>query len=502
MKYILAHDFGTTGDKATLFDEYGALHYSATYSYTPDYLRDGWVEQQPEYWIEAFVATTKLFLEKVKAEDIAVISFSGQMNGCLCIDGQGKALHPHIIWADSRATEQNDKLRLDIGDQVYYKETGIRLTPTSSLQKLMWVRDNLPEVYEKTYKMLNAKDYVCYVLTGNIATDYSDASLTGAFNITKYAWSDDVLHAAGIGRDKLPDIIPSTQVVGHVTKDIAEFIGLKPGTPVVIGGGDGACAGVGAMSVSPGVSYVYMGSSGWMATASRKPVLDEGMRTLNMAHIVPNLVCPLAPMQAGGGSLTWLKETLCGEETLVAQDAGRSPYELIEELAMNSPAGANGVTFLPYLLGERSPRWNDYATAAFLGLRMETNKCDISRSVLEGVALNVRCVLEIFKKHVEIGSVVLIGGGARMNLWRSIIAQVLGVEIQKPENLEEATSLGAAFTGGVGIGLFSSFERIKTIVKIEDTIYPDNLNEGVYNKKFVLFNQLYEALYPLYSMMR
>lgn len=304
-----------------------------------------------------------------------------------------------------------------------------------------------------------------------------------------------------IDGNKLPEIVPSTTVAGEVTPWAAGQTGLKAGTPVVMGGGDGLCSNVGAGSISPGRTFSCIGTSAWVATTSEKPLFDEEMRTFTWAHIVPGLYSPTGTMQAGGSSYNWLKGQVAKYETAVAKVQGISPYDLINAEAAKSPAGANGVLFLPYLLGERAPRWNPDATAAWLGLKMENQRCDLFRAVLEGVTLNLNIILESFRKSIPIDELLVVGGGAKGALWCQMMADVYNARIKVPVLLEEATSMGAAVTGGVGVGVFKGFEVIDQMLELNRTVEPNPEAVAAYGPVKEAFEVCYKAMLPVYEYM-
>ncbi|WP_069997208.1 xylulokinase [Cellulosilyticum sp. I15G10I2] len=500
-KYLLAHDLGTSGNKATLYSTDGKLVSSKVYAYDTHFFNTNWAEQDPDMWWRAVAHTTKAILEDVDRKDILAVSFSGQMQGCVCVDREGIHLRPAIIWADQRAQIETQELIKEVGIQKFYKITGHRPSPAYSIEKLMWIKNNEFDVYQKTYKMLLCKDYMVLKLTGKYVTDYSDASGTNALDLNTRQWSEEIVKAAKIDRDKLPMLIPSTQIVGGVTREAARETGLAEGTPIVIGGGDGACAAVGAASINAGDAYGCIGSSSWIALTVDKPIYDDQMRTFNFAHIVPDLIMPCGTMQTGGASYSWLKNQLALYEVSEAKRLGISPYTLINDLAKQSPVGANGLIYLPYLLGERSPRWNVNAKGAFIGLKMESQREDIFRSVLEGVAFNMNTILNCFKKHTAIKEMIVIGGGAKGELWRQIMADIYGVPILKPNFLEEATSMGAAIAAGVGIGVFENFKVINQFLKMEDKIYPIPENQEIYTRMYPIFEQCYTSLVDVYDQL-
>lgn len=498
-KYLLAHDLGTSGNKATLFTTEGELVKSVVYSYDTFYFNNNWAEQDAEDWWKAVCHTTKEILEGIDSTKVAAVSFSGQMMGCLCVDKNGNPLRRSIIWADQRSVKEADAIKEKMGEERFYKITGHRISPSYSLEKLLWIKGNEPSVYESTYKMLNSKDYIIYKLTGKFVTDYSDATGTCVLDLNERRWSDEIISTTGIDSAKLPELKESTDIIGGVTERAALETGLKAGTPVVCGGGDGVCAAVGAGCVKEGLTFSYIGSSSWIATTTQKPIFDQKLRTFNWAHIVPGYVLPCGTMQSAGGSYSWLKNEICRIETKEAAERGISPYERINEEIEKSPPGAKGLLFLPYLLGERSPRWNPYARGAFIGITMEHKREDVLRSVLEGVTFNLNIILDVFKQFSSINSITVIGGGAKGRIWRQIMADIYKVSIEKPDYLEEATSMGAAVTGGVGVGEFKDFDVIDRFVKIESVQKPDENSSSQYDRLKPIFDECYYALVNVYD---
>lgn len=501
MKYIIAHDLGTSGNKATLFSQNGKLVDSCVHPYPVNYFNGNWAEQDAEDWWNAVCNSTSKLINKtgIDNSDIAVISFSGQMMGCLCVDKKGTALRPSIIWADSRAVKQSNRLSEKISQWDFYNIVGHRNTASYGIQKLMWVKENEPEIYENTFKMLNAKDYILFKLTGNFYTDYSDANSGGCFDILNHKWSERILEYAEIEENKLPDVKPSTFIGGYVTENAAKETGLKVGTPVVLGGGDGVTANVGTGSIKPGKTYCSMGTSAWITTTSEKPIFDEQMRIVNWAHVIPGYYAPNGTMQSAGGAYNWLKETICKMEQYDAKLHGKSPYEYINAEIEKSQAGAAGIIFLPYLLGERAPRWNPYARASFMGIRAETKREDVLRSVLEGVTMNLSICLDILRTQVDIQELVVIGGGAKSNIWRQIMSDIYNTKVLVPTVLEEASAMGAAVTGGVGVGLYNNFEIIEKFIDIQTVHEPNEKNTETYKETKEIFDAYYYALEPIYK---
>ena len=503
-RLILAHDLGTTGNKATLFDDEGQLAASAFSGYETTHPHSTWAEQNPEDWWHAVINATRELLSKsrISPQEIAVIAFSGQMQGCLPVDAAGKPLRPCIIWADQRAVAQAARLDELVSEERVYRITGHRISPTYSASKIAWVRDNESEVFAQAHKFMHVKDYVAYRMTGAFVTDRSDASGMNLYDLDQGTWSEVILNAFDLDPRQLPEIHNSTDVIGELTKQAAEELGLISGTPVVIGGGDGASAAVGAGAVMEGPAYNYLGSSSWISFAARRPIYDAGRRIFNFAHMVPNMYAPCGTMQAAGGSYQWLNHQVCCIEGRQADESGEDVYEIMNRRAAESIPGAHGLLFLPYLQGERSPHWNPKARGGFVGLQLTHTRADLIRATIEGIGMNLRTILQSFlDAKARIDEVILIGGGAKGALWRQILADIFGRPTLRPRLLEEATSLGAAVAGGVGVGLFHDFSIIRQFIEIVDRQTPNPEAQVVYNRLYPIFLETYDALVPVFEQL-
>lgn len=500
-RYLLAHDLGTSGNKATLYHTDGRLAASVVASYPTQYPYPGWVEQDPEDWWKAVCETSRSLLQKaaVAPEQVAVVSFSAQMMGCLLVDKEGNPLRPMITWADTRASQEEQELRQVMDETDFYHLTGHRPSASYSAAKLLWVRRHEPEVYRRAHKMLHAKDFIIHRLTGAFVSDYSDASGTNLFDINRKCWSETLCTKLDIPMELLPELHPSATVAGGITEEAAARCGLAPGTPVVLGGGDGSCACVGAGVVRQGSTYCVLGSSSWISTASTQPVFDPQNRTFNWVHLDPALYTPCGTMQAAGVSYAWFRDALCVPEQQQAARNGTSIYKLLDEAASKTIPGANGLLFLPYLLGERSPRWNHKARGAFLGLDVTTTKPQMARAVLEGVGYNLKIILDALDAFSPIGALTMIGGGAKGALWLQILADIWQRPLQLPAYREEATSLGAAVCGGVGVGIYPDFRVVEQLNPIQKTVLPNVENAARYQELLKLFDASYEALLPVYD---
>lgn len=497
-KYLIAHDLGTSGDKVTLFTTDGQLVHSVTTVYDTNFFHSTWAEQNPEDWWKAVCEGTKAVLRDVDPREVAGMAFSGQMMGCVVIDKNGNLLRPAIIWADQRSQEQEALLRSRMDEQSFYRITGHKISASYSLEKLMWIRDNEPDVYRQIHKMLQPKDYIIYRLTGECVTDYTDASGTNALDLNRLQWSESILDTAGIPGELLTDLYPSTHVAGEVTASVARECGLAPGTPIVIGGGDGVCAAVGAGSVRSGDTFNYLGSSSWVAMTSDAPIFDPQLRTYNWAHMVPGKYSPNGTMQAAGNSYQFIKKTICKDLELVAGERGCSPYALMNDEIAQSPPGANGLVYLPYILGERSPRWNSEARGAFIGLKMEHSRGDMLRACVEGILMNLCIILDVFRGEVDIQRLNVIGGLAKGDPIRQTLADIYGVEARRLNWLDEATSMGAAVAAGVGAGVLPDFTAIDRFVQVDDVTRPNWENHRKYAELKKIFDKSYYALLETY----
>jgi xylulokinase len=495
---ILAHDLGTTGNKATLVSNEGALVTSVTVAYATDFGPGGKAEQDPLAWWRASCAATGQLLERagVAADEIDVISFSGQMMGVVPLDARGEVVRPAIIWADTRSSAESARLVEAVGMERGYKITGHRLNPTYSLSKLMWLRANEPDSFARIATVVQAKDYVAYRLTGVLATDPSDASGTNAYSQADGAWSDELLEAAGLdGRALLPDIVPSTTVIGTVTREAAAQAGLIPGIPVVIGGGDGPMGALGAGIVDDADgTYAYLGSSSWVSLSATEPLHDPLMRSMTFNHVVPGRFVPTATMQAGGASLQWIVDTLRPE--------GDARYEHLLDGAAAVKAAADGLYFLPHLLGERSPYWNPRARAVFAGLARHHGPAHLTRAVLEGVAFNLRTGLLAFIENGKtIDNVDAIGGAANGALTLEILSAVWGRRVTKRDLVDEATSMGAAVVAGVGVSVFEDFGVARTLSGRLESAEPDPAAAEAYLGQYELFMDLYRRLESWFELL-
>lgn len=486
---LLVHDVGTSGDKASVYDADGGLRGTATASYATTYPAQSYCEQDAEDWWQAVVASTRIAIEQadVKVSDIEAVTFSGQMMGCVAVDNGGHALRPAIIWADTRAEEQARQLADALGPERVYRICGHRPSPSYSAAKIAWIRDNEPEVYARSAAFLQAKDFIIRRATGRCVTDPSDASGTNLYDLERGSWSTELVEAAGIDMGRLPEVVPSTSVVGTLGRAAASQLGLVPGTPLVAGGADGSCAAVGAGVVEANDAYVCLGSSSWVGVCATSPVFDPEMRTFTWAHLVEGGYLPTGTMQSAGLSYQWVSSLFESCQNATAKE--------LEDAAAVVGPGAEGLLFLPYLLGERSPHWNPHARGAFVGLTMAHTRSHLVRAVLEGTAMNLRIILDCFRRlGIAPDSLWAVGGGASSSLYLSMLASVFDLPISVPPDVNCATGLGAAIAAGIGIGLFDSWAKAKEIRNAHDTYAPETAAVDAYRVLQPVFESAYRNL--------
>ena len=461
---LIAHDLGTTGNKASLHDNSGRLLAAATVGYPTRYAVDTTSEQEPHDWWRAVVAATRELLANTgtSAEAVEGICVSGQMMGLVLLDAAGVPVRPAMIWSDQRASVEAATLADAFGEAAAYRITGNRIAAPYTLPKLMWVRDHDPQAFECATRLCMAKDYVNLRLTGRLATDRSDASHTGAYDLATGVWSPDLLAAADVDASLWPEILDSTDVLGTLTPAAADELGLRPGTRVVTGGGDGPMAAIAAGCVtvdSPG--YVCLGTSAWYACTASEPVLDAEERSFTLCHVVPGLFTPTATTQTGAGSLQWAAEALAEAPDDIAK--------LISD-ASAALAADEDLYFLPDLIGERSPWWDPKASGVFVGVRMHHRRPNLTRAVLEGVGFSLSLCMAPLRTSAGAG-IDVIGGGSASDTWLAILADIWGVPVRRRSVTNQANSLGAAVTGLVGLGE-ADFSIASTLSSVEAEFVP------------------------------
>jgi xylulokinase len=496
MAYLLGLDIGTSGTKTLLIDETGKVVARAVAEYPLLTPRPNWAEQNPTDWWEATVATIHRVLEEsgLSGDQVSAVGLSGQMHGSVFLDSADEIIRPAILWCDQRTQAQCDWITETVGVETVVAETCNPILTGFQAPKIIWLRDNEPDEFARVHKVLLPKDYIRFRLTGEYATEVSDASGTCLLNVPQRRWSEVILSKTGIPREWLPEVYESQEVSGQISAAAAEATGLKAGTPVVGGGGDQAAGAVGNGIVETGVVSSTVGTSGVVFAYLDEPLMDQKLRTHTFCHAVPGKWHVMGVVQSAGGSLRWLRDELCQTEKAMAAETGRDPYEYMTEAAA-TVATSEGLIFLPYLTGERTPYPNPNAKGVFFGLTIRHTKAHLIRSVLEGAAMAMRDSFEIMKAMgTPFAQVRASGGGARSKLWRQIQADVTG-EPHVTINVDEGPAFGVALLAGVGCGVFPSVaEACRRTIAVVDELPPRPTERERYQGYYRLYGELYPQL--------
>jgi xylulokinase len=495
---VLGIDIGTGGTRAIIIDEAGHVVGSASHEHAPFASpQTGWAEQDPHDWWDAckFAIRQVLQATGVGADEIASIGLTGQMHGAVLMDENQQVLRPALIWCDQRTQEQCDELTSHIGAERLIEWTCNPALTNFTLTKLMWVRQHEPAIWKRFRCFLLPKDYVRMRLTGMRAIDVAEASGTLLLDVANRRWSKPMLGAVGLDESCLPELYESPDVVGRVTAEGAAETGLKPGTPVVAGAGDQAAGAVGMGIVQPGAVSATIGTSGVVFAASNRPALDPKGRIHTFCHAVPGRWHVMGVTQAAGLSLRWFRDNFGA-----AANDGRDPYERLCDEAAKVPAGADGVLWTPYLMGERTPHCDASARASLIGLAANHGRGHIIRAILEGVAFSLRDTFTILEEmKVPVTEVRLGGGGARSPLWRQIQADVYGQRVSTIQ-AEEGAAYGAALLAGVGAGAWTSVdEACRMAVRVAKQVDPDPRNTAVMQRQYEAYRRVYAAVKPVWS---
>jgi len=497
MPYLLGIDVGTTGAKTILVDHRGKVIARATVEYPLYSPQPGWSEQEPEDWWQATVESIRQVLAQsgVGANRIVGLGLSGQMHGSVFLDRDGQVIRRALLWNDQRTAAQCDWITQRVGRKTLVAETCNPVLTGFQAPKIIWLRDHEPDCYDRLAQVLLPKDYVRYRLTGEYATEVSDASGTALFNVPQRRWSDAILKRLDLPREWFPRVYESPEVTGAITASVATLTGLRAGTPVVGGGGDQAAGGVGNGIVEPGAVSCTTGTSGVVFAYLGEPAMDEKLRTHTFCHAVPGKWHVMGVMLAAGGSLRWLRDTLCGAEKAVGAQMGVDPYEVMTAEAATAPVGSEGLIFLPYLSGERTPHPDPNARGVFFGLSLRHERKHLVRAVLEGVAYGLRDSFDLIARlGVDMPQVRASGGGARSTLWRQIQADVSGREMSVI-NVDEGAAFGAALLAGVGAGVYADVvSACRQTIRVRHTLAPQAEAVAVYDQYYRVYRNLYRDL--------
>lgn len=500
MNKLIAYDLGTGGIKASLFSENGTSLAEVFIQYPTYFPREHYVEQRPMDWWNHVCAATRQLLDQSNSspDEIACAALSGHSLVAVPIGKYGSLLKEQVpIWCDMRAKQQADRLFESLDYQSWYSTTG-NGDPAEcyTITKLMWMKEHEPDLYQKIDKILGSKDFINYMMTGTLCTDPSYASGFGVFNLNKWDYEQQFFDCAGIDREIFPDIRPSDAVIGYVTKEASLKCGLKEGTPVACGAVDNTCMALGARGLKEGVAYTSLGSSSWIAVTSKKPVIDSVSRPFVFAHAVKGYYTSAVSIFSAGNSFRWVRDQLCRD---FAEDT--DTYDAMNRMAESVPAGSHGVLFNPALAGGSAQEPSPLLRGGFMGLTLSNTREDLVRASMEGIAMSLRCTLDILLEQVSIdGEMLICGGGSKSAVWRQIFADIYNMPILKTNVDQNAASLGAAALAANACGMWTGYDKIEEIHITQNISVPNPEHVEVYNRLLPVYRRWTKALAMLENM--
>lgn len=495
MAYLIGVDLGTSGTKTVLFAEDGTVAASCTIEYPLYQPQNGWAEQDPLDWWNAVCGTTKAVIAKagISASEIKGVGLSGQMHGLVMLDKSGNVLRKSIIWCDQRTAKECEEITQKVGAENLIKITANPALTGFTASKIMWVKNKEPEIYEKCAHILLPKDFIRYKLTGEFATEVSDASGMQLLDVPNRKWSDQVLDALQIEKSLLGKVYESPEITGKVTKAASDLTGLAEGTAVVGGAGDNAAAAVGTGTVQDGRAFTTIGTSGVVFAHTSKLSIDPKGRVHTFCCAVPGAWHVMGVTQGAGLSLKWFRDNFCHEEMIVSAGMKKDPYFLMDKQAEGIPIGSDRLLYLPYLMGERTPHLDPNCRGVFFGLSAMHTRQHLLRAVMEGVTFSQRDSVEVLREMgVSINEMLACGGGGSSPLWRQMLADVYGCPVKTVVS-KEGPALGVAILAGAGTGVYSSVQDgCAAVIKTNPPQNPISQNSAEYEK----FYNIYRALYP------
>ena len=487
--YYIGVDLGTSALKLVMMKGNGELVKTVSKEYPLYFPRSGWSEQNPTDWFLAVKEGLKE-LAACADEKIAGISFGGQMHGLVILDKDDNVLRPAILWNDGRSTEETDYLNNVIGKEKLSKLTANIAFAGFTAPKILWVKNNEPEIFAKIAKIMLPKDYISYMLSGNFSTDYSDASGMLLLDVKNKKWSKEMIDICSISEDMLPKLYESYEPVGDIKPELAKELGLNEGIKIVAGAGDNAAAAIGTATVGEGACNISLGTSGTVFISSKSFGVDSFNALHSFAHADGNYHLMGCMLSAASCNKWWMEEIL-------------KTKDFAKEQSNIDNLGENNVFFLPYLMGERSPHNDPDAAGTFIGMRMDTKREDMTLAIFEGVTFALRDSLEVARSlGIKIDRTMICGGGAKSSLWKRLVANILNVEVDVPVS-EEGPGFGAAILAAVGCGEYESVEKAaKSIIKIKEKIKPEADLVVKYEEKYQKFKRIYPALKDVFKEIR
>jgi len=505
-EYIIGIDIGTSGCKSILVDNDGNVVASVMEEYPLYTPHTDWAEQDPLDWWNATLKTLQQIIKKssVLLNSIRVIGLSGQMHGLVALDKNYNVIRPDFLWNDQRTLKQCKEIIDAVGgESELLKYTNNNMLPGYTGGKILWLKEEEPENYEKAVILLNPKDYIRYKLTGEIATEVSDASGTGLFDVKNRKWNEALLNILKIPRGLLPECYESPVITGYITDEVSSKTGLPKGLAVAGGGGDAVIQTTGTGLVKEGILGLTLGTAGIIAMGLNSFQFNSTGRLQIFCNNAPDTWNIMGVTLAAGGSYQWFKNVLCKYETLQSKKNSKDVYEILDEaVEKKSLPGSKNLIFLPYLSGERCPYADPNARSVFLGLTLRHNHEDMARSVMEGVSYSARQVYELITEmnnRLKVSEIRISGGGSSSHLWRQIVSDVFQLPVKTVSGSKEGGAYGAVMIAGTGCGIWSSVEEASSVLKVETECLPDQKNKNIYNELYGIYKRLYPALKDIFD---
>lgn len=498
--YIVAHDVGTGGNKAILVTPQGEIQGRAMESYGTSYPRPDWAEQNPEDWWQAVAASTRTLLRQtgVQPREVLAMVFSTQMLGVVPVDAEGHPLRPGIIWLDGRARDQARQVMARLGGPwIFAHIVGAALGGKDVLPKLLWLKQNEPDLFARTAKFLDVSGYLLHCATGEMACDWSAASVTGLFSMKRKEWDRFLMRFFGLPPEKFPTLYRSIDCVGGLRPEAAADCGLLEGTPVFAGAGDAPAAAVGSGAVGEGEGHIYLGTSGWVGVVQKaNPTGKHGIAAIQSAD--PEKAFLIAETETAGACLQWIADQFYREEQ---QDPTvENVFPLMDKAVEAVPPGSGYLLFTPWMYGERVPVSDLFVRSTFVNLSYDHTREHMLRAVYEGVAYNLRWILDLMSRSFGFRQETLraVGGGARGRPWMQIIADVTQKRIETVSNPQAAGAVGCALIAAIGLGIYPDFASLKEVVRVEETCEPRPETRAVYDTLYGSFQEIYRSLRGVY----
>jgi xylulokinase len=504
---ILGIDIGTSACKSIIVDNEGNLLASATEEYPLYTPFPGWAEQNPSDWWNATINTMKKAIQEsnVSPDSIKCVGLSGQMHGLVALDKNHEVIRPAFLWNDQRTLKQcMEIMEIAGGESQLLNYTNNTMLPGYTGGKILWLKEEEPQNYEKSKIFLNPKDYIRYRMTGEIATEVSDASGTGLFDVKNRKWSAALLQKLGIDVNLLPLCYESPEITGFSTKEVFEATGLPEKTAVAGGGGDAVIQTIGSGLIKEGILGLTIGTAGIVAMGLNSFKFNSTGKFQVFCNNAPDKWYILGVTLAAGGSLQWFKNNMCRSEIDAARAGGNSNvYTILEEaIEKESPPGSNNLVFLPYLIGERCPYPDPSARGVFLGVTLRHKHSDFTRSIMEGVSFSMKQIYEMIvamDSNLSVSEIRISGGGSGSSMWRKMIADIFQLPVKTVSGSKEGGAFGAALVAGAGAGIWNSVEEAANILKIETEVLPDTGNKNIYSELFEIYKDLYPVLKPTFN---